>query len=628
MVLYRWAIKVWKQLSVTEKEALLRPFPTKFSFIGNLLSGKKNPLLRPVELNKNESEQIHNWSQQLLVNLKDDLKMESFLSKEKMYGLEIPTKYGGLGYSPYFHSRWLTRIASVDRSGKWIHQMMVPNSLGPAQLLLRYGTETQCHSLLPDISDGKKIPCFGLTGPFNGSDASAMPITGKMELRQGRFGIRFSCEKRWITLAPIAQLLGLAIRVQDYGICLLLIDRTKLSEQENQSISVRWHRPIGSSFPNGHIQINDLWVSIDECVIGGKNGLDKGWKMLMECLQHGRGISLPSVSLGSTASLVNQCTWYCLVRRQFKQPLLCIYGVQSLVAENILLWISMKSLNEYYHAILETGEQSSSFSAFMKWIMTEMNRTVVLNSMDIFAGKAITLGDKNPIVHHYLQNPISITVEGSNTLSQHLIVPIQTLFEHHPYFIHLISALEKENSKLFYETIRKWTLDLMQQIPLSNSSKLVWKQFQLLCYGSQLRKRQDLTKLFANEVAHFYLIESIQWYMTHHPYLRELADPLQEWINHRIQRQKRGLPSHWNISRIESISHILLKNTKVRHLLEDDILWEKNEPIQKIRDLWINENNDIGKPISKRMEIFSNQLSEEIQRSVIDVDSYENLKSN
>jgi len=617
--MYRWARGVWSTLSQTEKQALYRP-RIKSTIFEDVLAGRWRPpaTLIPARLTHEEDLALRQWDRPLSRLWMHEDHVEAFLSREKMYGLEVPVGYGGCGFSPYLHARLLSRIASVDRSGRWIHQIMVPNSLGPAQLLLRYGTEKQRMVLLPDIASGEKIPCFALTGPHNGSDAAAMPITGRVEERAGVVGIRFSCEKRWITLAPIARLLGVAVRVEGHGICLLLIDRSQLSEEEKERIEIRWHRPIGSKFPNGHVKIDDLWVSRDNGVIGGADGMGRGWTMLMECLQHGRGISLPSVSLGGVSAMVWRGTFYALTRRQFQKPLVALYGVQRLMAENAMIWIAMKALQEYYHAGLVDGDRSSAFSALMKWVMTDLNRTVVLNTMDLFAGKGITTGEKNPILHHYLQTPIGITVEGSNTLNRHVIVPVQALFENHPHFPMLCQALEDDDASRFYQTIRGWAVDLARHAPtapFSERSALVWDQFYLLCHGPALRKRQDLTRGLADRLAGQVLQNAIEWFAHHQSVLRSWSAPALRYIRHRYGH--RGDDD--GLSRPEAVSaaaEIFLRDRAVRDLLEEDILFPDDDPLIEIRNRWDQSG-------THQRDSFSETIPVSLMERVIGVDSYE-----
>lgn len=635
--MYRWAQKAFQTLSKTERQALQRTKKQQCSVYGEVVQGRrKQPLLEllPASLDAKEEHWLEEWKKEAgaIFRSRDDKAIHAYACQKRLYALETPTHYGGAQMSTYLHSRLLTLLASLDRSGRWVHQIMVPNSLGPNQLLLEYGTQEQRERFLPQLSSGEKLASFGLTGPWNGSDAADMPITGRLEKREGVEGLVFSCEKRWITLSPIADLWGLAIRVEGQGITLLLLDRSCLSKEDQQKITVRWHRPLGSNFANGHILIRDLWVPLETSVLGGKEQVGKGWSMLMECLAHGRGVSLPSVGLGSMTSVVWLSTFYSLTRRQFQKPLLAIYGVQSIVAENMILLVLSLALQKYYHACRQHGETSSSFSALMKWTITEYQRKVVQNGMDVFAGKGLTLGDKNPIVHHYLQSPLAITVEGSNTLTSHLIVPVQSIFEHHPFFPRLLRSLDEQSPRDFYRAVGDWSANLAgHAVPAllgDAKSKMVWMQWMLLCQGKKLRDRQDLTRKFAVLLQSVVLEEAVQWFYTHHGARLQLPD------RHTVLRFLRN-PSRDSLStqEIDTWALLLLRNSAFREFVEQDLLLNKHETAAssfdddwkywRIRERWSQRDLKFHHHVTvKELIQFNKDLPEDWIRDIIEVDSY------
>ena len=249
--MYRWAARAWKSLNTVEKQALLR----------SRVSTPLLPAFRPPPIRLTEAETtLLDTIGQRVGAMKCADTMNDVVKEYRLMGIETPTTFGGMGQSPYFHAKLIQRLATVDRDGNWLHRIMVPNSLGPSQLILQHGTEEQKTKYLSRLSIGEKIPCFGLTGPLNGRDAGAMPESG--QLIDGGKTIRFSCDKRWITLSPISNLLGIAVRIRDKGITLLLVDTDELSKSDRSKITIYSHDPIGSSFPNGYIEIRDLEVPV------------------------------------------------------------------------------------------------------------------------------------------------------------------------------------------------------------------------------------------------------------------------------------------------------------------------------------------------------------------------------
>jgi alkylation response protein AidB-like acyl-CoA dehydrogenase len=546
--------------------------------------------------------------------------------EEKIYGMEIPVAHGGLGISTYLHSMFLRYLVTVDKEADWIHRIMVPNSLGPAQLLMKYGTPSQKEEYLPKLANGDMTPCFGLTGPFNGSDAAAFPVHENAIRIHDK--IRFSCHKRWITLSPIAQLLGLAIRI-DGKISLVLVDMTRLSEQQRSSIIIRKHHPIGSSFPNGEIVIQDLEIPVS-WVIGGEAMIGHGWKMLMECLHHGRGVSLPSISDGASSAVLWNTLWYTLVRNQFGQPLLTLPAVNSMVADMTIRVYLGRVLQNFYHALLQdatNNNTSSALSAIMKWVMTHFHREVLTHGMDIFAGRGITMGPKNPIAHYYLQNPIPITVEGSNTLTLHLIVPIQTIFEHMSLFSKITDALEKKNPVAFYGAVGDISIDIANNVALSvigthnqqRIAKTILTAYGALIRGKHLRQDQALTGKLGRMITGCVLHTALEWEsLQNRP-----IDPLMHRVCVRFLDEyffnERGSPRtlmHFEKpSDVRDIAHYFLQPNNLE-ILEDCLYYDRDSVFARVREQWmLNKDKD---PSS-----FFQSLSPNDHQDMVRVDSYD-----
>lgn len=616
--MYRWARKIWSTIAPHERQVLMRSKkPTTQGFYDCLIAGRLPSCTNypPAVLTPDELRLLVSWKDKASQSLENG-QMGMFASHQKMYGLEIPQQWGGIGGSPYFHSRVLRWLSTIDKKANWIHRIMVPNSLGPAQLVQNFGTEKQQHAILPFLSDGSKIPCFGLTGPWNGSDAASFPDIGIIESMNGVEGIRFSCEKRWITLSTVADLLGLAIRVKGHGITLLLIDTTKLTESDRTKIEIRKHHPIGSTFPNGSIQINDLWIPLEDCVIGGRSKVGQGWKMLMDCLHHGRGISLPSVSCGSVSYVAWHTLFYSVVRRQFQQPLVNIGAPRQMISEIILLWYMSFIMNEFYHATLVQGEQSSAFSALMKYVLTTFHREAVLKSMDVFAGRGITEGDRNPISFVYKQMPIAITVEGSNPLTRHIIVPVQSLFEHHPFLHDILSTLDTENEDVvnFYKSVSGCVADVLghgMTVHRSESRRALF-QYYCLLRGHELRSRQDLCRRLNDWIMRDTLLYALQWGRVHFPdFPVVLSDMSSIYCRTIFERGSFELP--WNGE--SPLPETVLNDKYTLKSMEGDLHMDHSSPFFEVRQRWVAGE-------ARTIDSFSRSLPVLLQRQIIDVDSF------
>ncbi|MCW9048088.1 MAG: acyl-CoA dehydrogenase, partial [Gammaproteobacteria bacterium] len=372
----------------------------------------------------------------------------NFLKQNKFFAMIIPKSYGGLEFSALGHSSVVMKIAG--RSITAAVTVMVPNSLGPGELLMHYGTEKQKDYYLPRLSSGEEIPCFGLTGPENGSDAGAMPDTGivcrdTFDGKENVLGIRLNWEKRYITLGPVATVLGLAFKLYDpdhligeevdIGITLALIK----TDIEGIDIGKR-HFTSNHMFMNGPNRGKDVFIPMD-WVIGDQEYVGKGWMMLMNCLSEGRAVSLPALSTGAGKYISRYTGAYSRIRKQFKIPIGYFEGVEEALASIAGNTYIMNATRELTLTGLDQGEVPSVISGIVKYQMTERMRTVVNHAMDIHGGHGICLGPKNFLGRAYQGIPISITVEGANILTRTMIVFGQGVLRSHPFLLKEVEAV-------------------------------------------------------------------------------------------------------------------------------------------------------------------------------------------
>lgn len=365
-------------------------------------------------------------------------------------GMIIPKAYGGKGFSHYAHSQVVMKLST--RCSAAAISVMVPNSLGPAELLLHYGTEAQRQHYLPRLARGEDIPCFALTSPYAGSDAGAIPDLGVvcMGLHDGQevLGFSLTWDKRYITLGPIATVLGLAFRAEDpdgllgpagtLGITCALIPTDHPGVETG-----RRHWPLNAVFQNGPTHGKDVFIPL-EWVIGGREQIGNGWRMLMECLAAGRAISLPSANVGMSKVAVRGTSAYAAMRKQFGLPIGRFEGVQAPLARMAGHLYACDAVRKVSVAALDAGEKPSVISAIAKYHVTERARSVVNDAMDIVAGKGICMGPNNFLARAYQQSPIAITVEGANIMTRCLIIYGQGLIRCHPYVLREMEAARAE----------------------------------------------------------------------------------------------------------------------------------------------------------------------------------------
>lgn len=468
----------------------------------------------------------------------------SYIKSNRFFGMIIPKVYGGLEFSAFAHSQVIQKISS--RSITTAVTVMVPNSLGPAELLLSYGTEAQKDHYLPKLAVGEEVPCFALTGPEAGSDASAIPDRGMVckGMHNGKkvLGFRTSWEKRYITLGPVATTLGLAFHAydpdhllgeqDDLGITCALVPT------DTRGVKIgRRHNPLDSAFQNGPNSGKDVFIPM-EWIIGGQEQVGCGWRMLVERLAVGRGISLPSLSCGG-AKLCSYATGtYARVRKQFHLPIGKFEGVEEAMARIGGLTYLMDSARTLTLTALDQGEKPSVLTAIVKYYLTEGMRQTVNDAMDVHGGRGICLGPSNYLGRAYQTIPVGITVEGANILTRTLIIFGQGAMRCHPFVMAEMEALNREDED---EGIKVFDALLMQHLayvtanaarsfvyaisfarlassPVTASTSRYYRQLarfsasfatmadlSLLVLGGALKRKEKLSGRFADALGYMYL---------------------------------------------------------------------------------------------------------------------------
>jgi acyl-CoA dehydrogenase len=375
----------------------------------------------------------------------------SFLKEHRFFGMIIPKEFGGLGFSALAHRAVLQKIGSVCAvAGSTV---AVPNSLGPAELLVHYGTNEQKNYYLPRLAKGEEMPCFGLTGPTAGSDATSIPDTGI--ICKGKYkgkqvlGMRLNFDKRYITLAPVATIVGLAFRLydpdglvgdkKDIGISVALVPR----DTPGMEIGKR-HLPLNVPFSNGPVRGKDVFVPLD-ALVGGIDMAGKGWRMLIELLAVGRAITLPSSSSGGVKLCALTTGSYARIRKQFNLPIGRFEGVEAAMCRLAAYTYSISALSRMTATAVDLGQKPSVPSAIAKYHATEMGRQVITDAMDVHGGKGIIMGPRNYLGRGWQGAPIWITVEGANILTRSMMIFGQGAIRCHPYVLKEMQAARMED---------------------------------------------------------------------------------------------------------------------------------------------------------------------------------------
>jgi acyl-CoA dehydrogenase len=556
--IFSWARGVLPSMSDTEREALEAGdvWWDADLFTGNpdwsKLLGQK-----PAELTAEERDFLSGPVDELCAMLDDwkinwewrDLPPEvwDFIKRRKFFGMIIPKEFGGLGFSPYAHSEVVRKLSS--RSLAAAVTVMVPNSLGPGELLMRFGTKQQQERWLPRLADGRDIPCFGLTSPEAGSDAASMVDSGiicKGDF-EGRevLGLRLNWHKRYITLGPVATLLGLAFKAYDpdhlvgsqeeLGITVALIP----TGLPGVKIGHR-HLPAMQVFQNGPNWGRDVFIPMDY-IIGGQERLGQGWKMLMTALAAGRGISLPSLSAAGAAFAARTTGAYARIREQFGIAIGKFEGIQEPLARIAGTAYLLDAARRLTCAALNEGHHPAVISGIMKLQATERMRIAIDDAMDIHGGKAVIDGPQNYMGSLYRSVPVGITVEGANILTRNLIVFGQGAIRAHPYLLQEMNALGEKDpaggltdfdrafwkhvghslTTLFRAWGRSWSGGVFAPAPEAAEATRFYRQLSrysaafalcadmaLLTLGGALKRKEMLSARFGDILSELYLLSA------------------------------------------------------------------------------------------------------------------------
>jgi acyl-CoA dehydrogenase len=558
------------------------------------------------------------------------------IGENKFLGMIIEKKYGGSKLSVNLQSRILSKFSSFNPSlGVAV---MVPNSLGPGELLQHYGTIEQKNLYLPLLASGKLIPCFGLTGPNNGSDATGKIDEGTVKIEYGKRFIEIQINKRYITLAPIANLIGIAFKLNDpnkllkqggkEGITLALVEKDHPGLSQDT-----YHNPNDAGFPNGTLK-GTIRISLDK-IIGGEEKAGHGWQMLMECLAVGRGVSLPASANGSAKASTYCILNYIQHRKQFNIAIGQMEGVrEKFMRMFINTWIINSSVNFTNH-ILDSGSTPSVITALMKQQTTERARNILLDGMDIYAGSAICKGPNNIFTKFYNSSPIGITVEGSNTLTRSLIIFGQGLNKSHPFVYSLFNSIETRNLDLFKKVLNKiiefsltnysksifpFKMDRLEKLTMrfSNLSNFV------CLLGGKIKSNQIISGKMADILSNIYLSYSLIWF--HNNFCsKELESVKLYCINNLLNEAEANInyvidnyPNNYirillnltkysqksdSIEELNNMYKFVIDNEEVKSIIKKDIY---------IKDTVIEKLEKLGK-IKKNSEEYNRLYDEIIQ---------------
>jgi alkylation response protein AidB-like acyl-CoA dehydrogenase len=538
------------------------------------------------------------------------------IGENGFFGMIINRKYGGNLTSTTNISRILTRIVTANPALGVM--TMVPNSLGPGELLQHYGTNDQKEKYLPRLASGELIPCFGLTGPNNGSDATGSIDKGKVVKINDKICIDLEINKRYITLAPISNLIGVAFELEDpdnllpsgkAGITLALVERGHKGLIQNT-----YHNPANNGFPNGTVK-GRFYVELDQ-VIGGQNMIGEGWKMLMECLAVGRAVSLPATALGSSKASLYGNLLYAKHRTQFKRNIIDMQGIREKIVDMAYNTYIINSSISLTNMLLDSGEKPAVLSAIMKQQSTERARQVINDGMDISGGSAICLGPNNFMEKYYRSIPVGITVEGANILTRSLIIFGQGINKSHPYINNILDSILEDDSKQFKESIIpmiKHSISTYLYVITSSlfpfSNDLLSRQTMYFAglsnlvalLGGKLKSEQYISGTMADILSNLYLAHSIVWYEKHNKIspvmttycIDRLCKENVELFNKIVDNypyfkfllypfKQSNFPERFRNN--EMIMEELFNNEKLLNVFKEDIQI-KNTPLEKLEKL-------------------------------------------
>jgi len=541
----QWSRRMLPKISDTERVALESGTVSldRFFFKGERLSAaslvKMIPRPRRDEdnpINKNVEKFCRSFNdEEIMTKKKIPENIWKNLKETRLLGMIIPKKYDGLELNHHEQSQIVQKISTA--SGTVGILVMVPNSLGPAELLLKYGTTEQKERYLPGLASADLIPCFGLTGPLSGSDAASMKDKGTLfRGEDGALMIRLRLEKRYITLAPIANLVGVAFHLEDpqkllragkTGITVALVPAKEL-------VTGPRHRPMDVPFPNGTIHAEDVDIPVSY-IIGGEERAGEGWRMLMECLAVGRAVSLPACAVGN-AKLASLYTGsYAVFRTQFRKMIGDMEGVQEKLALMSSETLKLTAMQHMTNSLLDHGHKPSVISAIIKSESTERSRKILLAGMDVVAGAAICKGPRNLLADMYQSVPIGITVEGSNTLTRSLIIFGQGLIRSHPYLKDMIDYLTAHEDERFLRLVGLLIRDNVyntaaciyyQLIPFSRDDNALINKYThqfavtanlMLLLGKKFKTNQILSGKMSDIMGSLYILQALEWWEILYP---------------------------------------------------------------------------------------------------------------
>ncbi len=617
--LFNWFKGVLPAMSATEKEAL---DAGTVWWDAELFSGKPNWKLlldQPKPSLSAEEQAFVDGPVEELCAMLDDWKINrelkdlppevwQFIKDQRFLSMIIPKAYGGLEFSAQGNAAVVTKLST--RSLTAAVSVMVPNSLGPGELLMHFGTEVQKKQYLPRLARGEEIPCFALTSPLAGSDAASMPDEGVVckKTIDGKevLGLKVSWDKRYITLAPVATVLGLAFKTRDpdgllggqehLGIsCALIPTSTPGVEIGNR------HLPGGSVFMNGPTRGKDVFIPMD-WLIGGQERIGQGWRMLMHCLAAGRAISLPAQGVAGGKACSAMTGAYARIRYQFKQPIGYFEGIEEPLARIGAEAYRMEAAHKLTLAALDAGHKPVVLSAILKAYLTEANRRVLNDAMDVHGGKAVVEGPGNYLSLGYQALPVSITVEGANILTRSMIVFGQGAIRCHPYLLKEMLAAQDSDLNAFDQAlwghvgflisnlVRAPLLGLsggrLSASPVSGPTAVYYRRINrlssaftliadvcLLILGGKFKFAEKLSGRFADALAHLYLASSV---------LRRYEDegrqsedlPLLKFAVedslHQVEEALHGVCRNFPIPAVGAVLRVLSFPWGRRHTVADD----------------------------------------------------------
>jgi acyl-CoA dehydrogenase len=666
------------KISETEEAALQAGTNwVETNFFNAQVDFKKINAQRVITLSKEEQDFLDNEVNELCEMTTDweifqnrDLSPQvwQFIKDKKFFGMIIPKEYGGLGFSATAHSRVIEKL--VSRSQVLAITIMVPNSLGPAELILKHGTLAQKDKYLSDLAHGKIIPCFGLTEPNAGSDATSITSNGVVfKDKKNKIKIKLNFEKRYITLGNIATLVGLAFVLkdpehllgekEDLGITFAVID-SKTKGLDNS----KRHDPLGIPFVNSPLFGKDVIIDMEN-IIGEVDGIGKGWQMLVESLSIGRGISLPSVSLGGSKLALNVVASYSQLREQFGLSINYFEGVEEKIAKIAAFSYMLNSARNFTLDAIDDGVKPGVINSIMKYHATEKFRTVINDAMDVLGGSAIIRGENNLLAHAYFAIPISITVEGANILTRNLMQFGQGLIKSHPYIYSEITALKNNNVKgfdkaffghiaLVFNAFAKSLAYYFTRAIINcqkgefkrYKEKLTWVscEFTLLTnlalgiLGPSLKKRENISARFGDILSNCYLITATLREFENNPNEddRDLVDYICNYCFNEIQIAREEIIS--NIGYIGFLLPVVKINPfsiKSKDKLNAKIVKNLNNQVylkSLTSSLFISSNEKdrlhlIQEAVkqNKECEVGFKKLKDAIKNETIKKDSFENM---